>query len=166
MPDVTTLDSLLETCIKDLHSAERQSVERSAPIVAAVGDGELSTCLEANVEQSRRQAERLERAAMAIGADADGPECIWTTGVFDDADHDVETIAAGPLLDIALIGAIRKGKQAEVVSYETAIHIARALGQSEAVALLEETHREEKQTDAVLHALLTKFLTAAVQAQS
>ena len=66
-----------------------------------------------------------------------------------------QTIAAGPLRDIALVGALRKAKQSERVSYETAIALARALGLGDAAATLETIRDEEHAADAALAGLLT-----------
>lgn len=49
--------------------------------------------------------------------------------------------------DAALIGAAQRVEHYEIAAYGTASEFARILGQSEHVSLLEQTLREEKQTD-------------------
>ncbi len=57
------------------------------------------------------------------------------------------TSPMGPLLDAALIGAVRKLEGAEAVSYETAIGMARALNMQDAAALLVQA-RADRGSDA------------------
>ena len=66
-----------------------------------------------------------------LGADRQGPRNIWLRAVLEDAERDVATTAAGRWRDVALVGAFRKGKQAERVSYETAIALAGHLGRGD-----------------------------------
>ena len=42
-------------------------------------------------------------------------------GIADDARRDTKSVEKGPLLDAAIVGAIRKAKAAQIVSYDTAI---------------------------------------------
>jgi hypothetical protein len=51
--------------------------------------------------------------------------------VIDDAERDSRTVEKGTLLDIALVGAIRKGAQAARVSYATGVALAELLGLSD-----------------------------------
>jgi ferritin-like metal-binding protein YciE len=160
MADTDTLDALLVACIQDLYAGEVLTVARSPHLVEAAG-GETRDRMDDNRTRSAAQAEKLRGIAALIGADAEGPDNIWMAGVFDDADRDTRTIAPGPLLDTALIGAIRKGKQAEIVSYETAIAVARALGHEDVERVLVEIHAEEQAIDAGFKALLSQVVETA-----
>ena len=62
--------------------------------------------------------------------------------------------------DTALVGAFRKGKQAERVSYETAIALAATLGEDEAETLLTGFRDEEAAADATLSSLLAASVDA------
>ena len=83
-----------------------------------------------------------------------GPECLWAEAILEDAKRDTEMVKPGPLLDIALIGAVRKLKASEIVAYETAICVARSLGEASALEALQRTHVEEQAFDDTLHRLL------------
>jgi ferritin-like metal-binding protein YciE len=63
-------------------------------------------------------------------------------------------IEQGPLLDIALIGAFRKGVQADRVSYETAIALSRSLGLDDAERALTLSRDQLAETDDTLAGLL------------
>jgi hypothetical protein len=75
-------------------------------------------------------------------------------GVMDDAERDTRTIASGPLLDTALIGAIRKGLAADEVSLETGVAVARSLGKERDGELLEQMRERSAQSDGRLRQLL------------
>ncbi len=95
---------------------------------------------------SRAQADTLR----GTGEDLDGPPNLWMAGILDDAERDTRSIAAGPFPDVALIGAIRKAKAAEIVSYETAVATAETLGSATA-KICDAILREESDADAALH---------------
>ena len=161
MSKVSTTEALLLDCVQDLHGAETAAVDAYPAIFARTAAPELRQALEAHAGQSLEQAGRLERVAEMLGQTARGPDCIWARGILDDALNDIRMVQPGPLLDTALIGAMRKLEQAEAVSYETAIAVARALGHEAAAELLAQTHDEELAMDARLRALLGRTVAAA-----
>ena len=71
--------------------------------------------------------------------------------------YDAATIAAGPLRDIAITGALRKAKQSERVSYETALALADLLGLDEAAATLTTIRDEEQAADEALADILQRL---------
>jgi len=149
MADTKTREQLLTACIQDLHAGEVMMVERLPAIVEMVEDASLRDILEHQIAASRSQAERLS----ATGEDVDGPPNLWMAGILDDAERDTRSIIRGALLDVALIGAIRKAKAAEIVSYETAVVTAEALG-SHVASVCAAVLSEERTADAALHAQL------------
>lgn len=158
MPDVKTMRDLLVACVQDLHAAEQAAVDRYPPLVDAATAPELKAALEAHRAQSEEQALRLATIAKLLGESAKGPDCLWAKGILDDAKRDTKSVEPGPLLDAALIGALRKLENAEIVSYETALGAARALRHAEAERLLAETHAEERAMDARLAGMLGRAL--------
>lgn len=158
MPDVTDLPGLMLDCVQDLYAGELQAVAAYPRIVGAITAPALAAALDAHAHETLEQARRLERIAALLDASPAGPENIAVKGLFDDAARDIEMVAPGPLLDTALIGALRKVEHAEAVSYETALAVARALGLAEAIPLLERTHREEQAMDGRLLAFLADAL--------
>lgn len=149
MGRTNTREALFTSCVQDLHAGELLLVERLPEILDYADDPPLRDILNAQITQSRLQAERLR----ASGEDVAGPPNLWMAGILDDAHRDTQSIVAGPLLDVALIGAIRKAKAAEIVSYETAVATAEALGDPGA-AICTAILQEERTADAALHARL------------
>lgn len=122
-----TRDGLLELCIQDHNAAARLAAER-LPQVAAAANGELGAVV---TRAALEFAGRPDRFAELVSA-VDGPENLWMAGIMDDAVRDIRTMKTGPLLDIAIAGAVRKALGADEVSLETAIALADELGQGRA----------------------------------
>ena len=99
-----------------------------------------------------KEGDRVEAGAVVATLDG-APENLWMTGILNDADRDAQSHQRGPLLDTALIGALRKAKAAEIVSIETAM----ALAASEAPAMmpaLTANHAEDRAVEMRLARLL------------
>ena len=77
--------------------------------------------IKADTARSHCQRDLLAAIARSLEATPPGDRNIWLRAILDGADNDASTIAAGPSRDTALNGALRKGKQAERVSYKTAL---------------------------------------------
>ncbi len=158
MADVNDIRGLMLDCVQDLYANETQTMKLLPAIMDGATASELKAALREHQELSQKQAQRLERIAGTLGENASGPKCIWAGGILEDAQRDIKSVTPGPLLDAALAGAVRKLEQSEVVSYETALGVARAMGLIEAARLLEQTHGEEQAMDARLRTILEAVL--------
>lgn len=157
MSDTRTPRQLLIVAIQDLHAAERAWIERLPGLAEAAGP-ELAAYISRERALSARQKVRLETLAHTLDATTGGAPNIWLNAVLDDAERDARTIEQGPLRDVALTGAFRKGKQSERVSYETAIGLSRNLGFAEAAEQLTQCRDEEAHADEALAELLVELL--------
>ena len=162
MSKTATARQLLIVALQDLLDAERAWTERGPALAGKSGDA-VRHFLEEDMAGSAAQADRLRALLDGLGADHRGDANIWLRAVLDDATRDSTSIVAGPLRDTALIGAFRKGKQAERVSYETAIALAEALGRGDDALTLRTIRDEEASADAALAALLGPTVSAAAE---
>ena len=153
----TTPLDLFVLALQDLHDGECAWVDRVPGIAERIEDDRLVAAMQSAVGQARERADRLAAIATALHVDRAGAENIWLRAILEDAHRDTTMIAQGPLLDIALIGAFRKGVQAERVSYETAIAVARALRHDDAEQALTLSRNELAGTDETLAGLLRKI---------
>ena len=151
MADTETPEALLLVAVQDLHDAETAWTERLAGFAEKTGIGDF---IAGQQTRSATQRERLGEIAQALGGDTEGPENIWLRAILDDADRDCATIVAGPLRDVAVVGAFRKGIQSERVSYETAIGLASKLGYAKTADTLTLSRDEEAAADDELARLL------------
>ena len=124
MGKATTAKALLLTATQDLYDAECALRERLSEPVKASSDETLVAALTDYAEAAAKRADGLSGIAEALDGKAKDAPNIWMRAVLDDAARDANTVEPGPLLDIALVGAIRKGAQAARVSYETALALA------------------------------------------
>lgn len=150
-------ESLLAAALQDMLAGERLLAEHLPAIAAHARADSLSEALAREVERARRQAAALAEDRRAEG----GPPNLWMQGIVDDATRDTETIDAGPLLDAALVGAVRKALAAKHVSYETAVALAERLDEPALAARLRRCRDEEAASDHRLAAILTECAEAA-----
>jgi ferritin-like metal-binding protein YciE len=141
--------ALLHAAIQDLHAGKRLQAGRLPALADAAGDP-LAALLRAEADRAAAQAARLE----ATGLDPSGPANLWMAGILDDATRDSRSHQPGRLLDIALVGAVRKGKAAEIVSGETALALAAETGDAAIAAAVRANYDEEVAADRALRALL------------
>jgi hypothetical protein len=144
--------SLLHAAVQDLHAGKRLLADRLPGLSAAAGP-ELATLLREEAAHATAAGERL----LATGLDPAGPRNLWMTGVLDDAARDARSHQRGRLLDIALVGAIRKAKAAEMVSGDTALALARAVADDIMAAAVAANQAEDIAADQALRALLDRL---------
>ena len=157
MPKTKTVQELLIVALQDLNDGEHAVVERIASIARKVSPG-LARYIIKERERAARQSTRLEKVLEELDAAVTGAPNIWLRAVLDDAARDSRTIVHGPLRDIALVGAFRKAKQSERVSYETAVGLAKATARTDLATSLQLSHDEEATADATLAQLLEELL--------
>lgn len=157
MAEVETTRALLSMALQDLHDGERVLAERLPVVRDHARDEEFRRLIDEDRERSVRQREVVAGIARALDAEPRDEPNIWLPAILDDADDDAGTIAAGPLRDTALVGALRKGKQSERVSYETALALARRLGMDEAAETLKGIRDEEQAADDALAQVLERL---------
>lgn len=139
MTSIASRPSLLHAAIQDLHAGKLDAAKRLPTLADGARDEALATLLREEAARAGAHAARLA----GLGATADGPANLWMRGILDDAERDTRQTEPGRLLDIALIGAVRKAKAAEIVSSETAIALAAAIGDAGARAAIEANWRDE-----------------------
>jgi ferritin-like metal-binding protein YciE len=74
-------------------------------------------------------------------------------GLVEEGDSLIDEIEKGPVLDAALIGAARKVEHYEIAGYNSLCTLAKKLGYTDALPLLEASLAEETATDGKLSAL-------------
>lgn len=146
MAKTSSMAALLHVAVQDLHAGKLLQCDRLPPLADSAQDGVLKQLIEAEAARVGAQAERLAAEA----GDMSGPKNLWITGILDDADRDARSHQPGAILDIALVGAVRKAKAAEIVSDETAIALARAGGQDAILAEASANRDEEIASDRAL----------------
>lgn len=161
MAEVETAKALLIMAVQDLQDGEAVMAERLGTVRGHAADAAMRTAIADDARASANRRDMLASIAAALGETGDPDENIWLRAILDDADNDAATIARGPLRDIALAGALRKGKQSQRVSYETALALARRLGLAEPATALCAMIASAEAMDAALAEALRRLSAEA-----
>lgn len=137
MTRISSGASLFHAAVQDLHAGFTDQAKR-LPLDAR--DPQLVQILRDERETSARRATDL----IHVGLNPVGPANLWMKGVLDDAERDVKSTEPGALLDIALAGAIRKGKVAEVAACDTALALGPAANSVQIVELVDAMRCESQ----------------------
>jgi len=154
--------ALLVLGLQDLHDGECAWTDRVGGIAERIENDRFAATMRSETGRGRERAGRLQAIASALRVDIAGAENIWLRAILEDAHRDTTMIEQGPLLDIALIGAFRKGVQADRVSYETAMALARSLGLGDAERALTLSRDQLTGTDETLAGLLQEIAARSV----
>ena len=161
MSEVKDAQALLVMALQDLHDGEAALVERLPEVRGSACDLGFRRFIDADRARSERQRGQVAGLTRALDAEPQDEPNIWQRAILDDAANDARTIISGHLRDIALIGALRKAKQAERVSYETAIALAKALKLRDGAGMLTAIRDEEQAADEELASLLKQLVGEA-----
>ena len=151
--------------LRDAHSAERQAIQGMKRNMRKVTDPKLREGIEAHIEQSETQRERVEQALSSLEARPGRKVCEAMRGLVEEAQHEQEEQDKGPLLDLVTIAALQRVEHYEIAAYGTMNELARALGKTEVADLMAQTLEEEKAQDQRLTEVTrSSVLPAAMQA--
>jgi ferritin-like metal-binding protein YciE len=149
---------LMTLQLRDAHSAEKQALRAMARMTKKASASSLKEALQQHIKQSEGQVERLVEALDHLGAKPGRVTCEGMRGIIEEGQGELEEHDKGPLLDVVIVAAQQRMEHYEIASYGTMVALARAAGEAEVATLLEETLREEKETDARLSALAEREL--------
>lgn len=147
---IKTLEDLFVHEISDTHSAERQMHKALPRLIRAVESPELGAAFQTHHEQTTAQIERLDQVVELLGIRLKRIRCAAMEGLVEESKEVIDSIEKGALRDAALVGGAQKVEHYEIASYGTLCALARQLGYTDAIPLLEQTLEEEKSTDALL----------------
>lgn len=144
-------DLLIEE-MKDLYSAENQLVSALPKMSDAAHDPQLKQSFQTHLEQTRGHVNRLQQAFQILGESAEAKLCLGMQGLVKEGEQEISEGREMPSVeaDLALITAAQKVEHYEISGYGSAKTKAERLGRSDVADLLEQTEREEKQTDELL----------------
>lgn len=130
----------------DILYVERKLADEVLPkLVGEVQDEELTKGLEQHLDQTRQHVANVEQVFDALGEQPHAEKCIGFEGLKSEHDQLVSE-ASRDLVDAVDTGAIARTEHYEIAAYEGLIPMARALDEREAIGLLEENLKDEKET--------------------
>lgn len=155
---VETLEELLLEEIRDLYDAEKQLVKALPKMAKAASDEDLRAAFQEHLEQTKGQVARLEQVFEQLDTKPKGKPCKAMKGLVEEGQEVMEEDALESLSDLALIGAAQRVEHYEISAYGTARTFAEKLGNNRVAKLLEQTLKEEENTDKLLTDISLRIL--------
>ena len=162
---VKSVHDLLLSELRDLYDAEKQLVKALPKMAKAASSEQLRVAFQEHLEETKNQAERLEKVFEKLDTRTRGKSCEAMRGLVQEASEMMEEIKTPQVLDAALITGAQKVEHYEIAAYGSVRALAEASGHKEVAQLLDETLEEEKAADEKLnHIALSEVNQAALEA--
>lgn len=145
--ELETLRDLYVHELKDLYSAEKQMIRNMPKLAKAATNRQLASAFNQHLEQTKRQATRLEDLLASHGESTRGPKCQGMEGVLREGDEMVSEDAEDEVRDAGLIAAAQRAEHYEIAGYGCARTYAELLGDKKGAKVLDAILREESATD-------------------
>ncbi len=137
--------------LKDIYWAEKALVKGLQKMAKNATSEDLKSAFEDHRVVTQNQVARLEQVFELLGKKAQAKKCEAMSGLMEEANSVIEDTEDDTYTrDCALIVSSQKAEHYEIASYGCLVTIARAMGQTEAADLLQETLDEEKEADVLL----------------
>lgn len=145
--ELETLKDLYIHELKDLYSAETQLIKALPKMAKAAKNRQLTAGFNQHLEQTKRQAKRLEQVLKSHGESTRGPKCEGMEGLIAEGDKMVKEDAEDEVRDAGLIAAAQRVEHYEIAGYGCARTYAELLGDKKGARLLNTSLQEEGDTD-------------------
>jgi ferritin-like metal-binding protein YciE len=158
-----TLSDLLIHELKDLLSAEKQLTKALPKMAKAATNEDLKAALEAHLEETEGQIERLEKVFSQLDIPNRGTKCKAMEGLIEEGKEILEQDMDDDVRDAAIISAAQRVEHYEIAGYGCARTYAQMLGHDRVAALLQETLDEERAADEKLTEIAMQSVNAEAQ---
>jgi len=146
MSELTTPRDLFLHELGDILYVEKQLVNEVLPkLIGEVQDPQFRRGLEKHREETRTHITNVEQVFDELGENPKTEECIGFEGLKKEQEKLVGE-ASEDLIDLVNTGAAARTEHYEIAAYTGLIEMARGLGEQNAVSLLDENLKSEKQT--------------------
>ncbi|MDX9850128.1 MAG: ferritin-like domain-containing protein [Anaerolineaceae bacterium] len=154
---INNLEDLLIEELKDLYNAEKQLIEALPKMAQAAVSPQLKKGFQHHLEQTKKQAARIEKIFANKEYSPRGKKCVGMEGLIKEGEEIINSDIDKSVLDAALIAAAQRVEHYEISAYGTARAYAEMLGDAETVRLLNESIQEEGDTDKKLTMMAEDF---------
>ena len=146
MPELTTPRELFLHELGDILYVERALAEETLPkLIGEVSDEEFKSGLESHLKQTRQHVANVEKVFELLGEEPEVEKCVGFEGLKKEHDQLIEE-SSSTLIDIVDVGAAARTENYEIAAYEGLRRMAKAMGEGQAVDLLDENLKQEKET--------------------
>lgn len=153
-----SLEQLFLNEIADLQDAEAQLIKALPKMAEAASAPELRQAFEDHLDQTRNQADRLERIARRQNVKVPSHTCAAMKGLIKEGEEVIKASGEPAVKDAALIAAAQRVEHYEIAAYGCARTFAELLGDMESANTLQESLDEEAATDKQLTGLAKELI--------
>jgi ferritin-like metal-binding protein YciE len=158
------LNDLFLDTLKDIYFAEKQILKALPKMAKAATSDKLRAAFEKHYGETEGQIERLEQVFELLDKPARGKTCDAIMGILDEGKEIMEEYKGTEALDAGLLAAAQAVEHYEISRYGTLKQWATQLGMKDAAKLLDETLKQEKNTDVALTSLAEAAVNLAAAA--
>jgi ferritin-like metal-binding protein YciE len=145
-----SLKKIFEELMQDTYSAEQQLIKALPELAKASYNEDLQNAFETHLQQTQRQAERLEKIFERLKVNKNGEKCKAMEGLVEEGQKIIKEQESGITRDAALIIAAQKVEHYEIAAYGSLVELADVLRLDKIADTLEKSLEEEKETDELL----------------
>ncbi len=139
--------------LRDTYDAERQLTKALPKLAKAAKAPALRAAFEGHLKETLGQVSRLEQVFASLEERVRGKHCDGIAGIIEEGKSVMEEDFDEATMDACLIAAGQRAEHYEMAAYGTLVAWARAMGHTDAAALLQETLDEEQAADQKLSSL-------------
>jgi ferritin-like metal-binding protein YciE len=163
MSEITTPRELFVHELGDILYVERQLATEALPkLISEVQDTEFREALESHLKQTRGHVSNVERVFEMLGEEPSAEKCLGFEGLKAEHDKMLEETSRD-LIDSVDLGAAARTENYEIAAYEGLRRMAKALGEDEAVDLLDTNLKEEKEALRQVEKIATRVSNEAAK---
>jgi ferritin-like metal-binding protein YciE len=146
MPAVMSPQQLFVHELQDVYYAEKALTRTLPQLAQEASDSELTRAFTSHLKETEKHVANLEKVFRKIGKPAQAHPCPGIDGIKKEHDDFMrENQPPAAIRDSFLTGAAARTEHYEIAVYSGLVSKARALGEREAVQLLQENLKEEKE---------------------
>jgi ferritin-like metal-binding protein YciE len=159
------LSNMFHDTLKDIYFAENKILKTLPKMAKAAHSKDLKAAFVKHERETRGHVKRLEGVFKILGKPSRAKTCDAIMGLTKEGAEIIAEYKGMPALDAGLLAAAQAVEHYEISRYGTLRTWAEELGLSDAAALLEETLKEEKATDAALTTLAKSVVNVEAESE-
>ena len=133
--------------LKDIYSAEKQTLKVLPEIISAAKSSQLKEALKTHLEETKAQVQRLERAAEEMKENFSHSQSDAMEGILREWPEVVKTHYQDDVQDAAIISFVQRLKHYEMALYGVLKTFAKHLKQPKVEVWMRESAKEEGRAD-------------------
>jgi ferritin-like metal-binding protein YciE len=157
------LDHLFHDTLKDIYYAEKKILSALPKMAKAAQSDELRQAFEKHHGETEEQIARLEQVFELIDEKPQGKKCAAIEGILEEGQEIMKEYKGAPALDAGMLAAAQAVEHYEISRYGTLVAWAKEMNLDDAVGLLEQTLKEESDTDEALTELAESAVNIAAE---